>query len=61
VEADTSRPSRAFDPSDTWQVGDRMVHPSFGKGVVQATLGAKKVEVLFETGTKRLVQGQGRR
>ena len=60
VEADTSRPSRFFSPKDTYQVGDRMVHPAFGEGVVQATLGATKVEVLFGVGTKLLVQGQGR-
>ena len=34
-----------------------MLHPSFGEGVVQATRGATKVEVLFEAGTKLLVQG----
>jgi hypothetical protein len=60
VEADTSRPSRSFNPKDTYQVGDRLVHPTFGEGVVQTTLGPTKVEVLFEAGTKLLVQRQGR-
>ena len=59
VSADTSRPRRDFRPKDTYQVGDRMLHPSFGEGVVQATRGATKVEVLFEAGTKLLVQGHG--
>jgi len=59
VSADTSRPRRDFRPNDTYEVGDRMVHPNFGEGVVQATRGARKVEVLFEAGTKLLVQGHG--
>jgi len=59
VEADPSRPSRAFSPRDTYQVGDRVLHPTFGEGVVQTTQGATKVEVLFEAGTKLLVQGRG--
>ena len=58
VEADTSRPRRPFSTKDTYEVGDRVVHPSFGEGVVQATLGPTKVEVLFESGPKRLVQGR---
>ena len=59
VEADTSRARRPFSPMDTYRVGDRLVHPTFGEGVVQAILGATKVEVLFDSGTKRLVQGRG--
>ncbi len=58
VQADTSRPRRPFSPKDTYEVGDRVVHPTFGEGVVQATLGPTKVEVLFESGPKRLVQGR---
>jgi hypothetical protein len=60
VEADPSRPSRPFSPRDTYQVGDRLVHPTFGEGVVQTIQGATKVTVLFEAGTKLLVQGRGR-
>ena len=59
VLADPSRPCRSFRPRDTYEVGDRMLHPTFGEGVVQATRGATKVEVLFEAGTKLLVQGYG--
>ena len=60
VEADTSRPSRPFNPRDSYRVGDRLVHPTFGEGVVQETRGATKVTVLFEAGMKLLVQGRGR-
>ncbi len=59
VEGDPSRPRRSFDTSDTYEVGDRIVHASFGEGVVQAVLGATKVEILFELGSKILVHGRG--
>jgi hypothetical protein len=58
VEADLSRPRRPFRPSDTYQVGDRVVHADFGEGIVQAVRGPRKVEVLFEVGAKTLVQGR---
>lgn len=58
VEADLSRPRRPFRPSDTYQVGDRVVHAHFGEGVVQAVRGPQKVEVLFEAGPKTLVHGR---
>ena len=61
IEADPARPSRNFSPMDTYQAGDRMVHPTFGEGVVQATQGPTKVSVLFKAGTKLLVQSQVRR
>lgn len=59
VAADPSRPRRPFRDSDTYQVGDRIVHASFGEGVVQAVKGPTKVQVLFDVGTKTLVQGRG--
>ena len=58
VEADSSRPRRAFRASDTYEVGDRVVHASFGEGVVQMVKGAAKIEVLFEAGPKTLVHGR---
>jgi hypothetical protein len=59
VEADPSRPRRPFRASDTYQVGDRIVHQSFGEGVVQAVPGPSKIEVLFGVGSKTLVHGRG--
>ena len=59
IEPDASRPRRSFDPKHSYEAGDRLLHPTFGEGVVQATLGATKMEVLFEVGTKLLVQGLG--
>ena len=58
VEADLSRPSRPFQMSDIYQVGDRVVHARFGKGVVQALTGLRKVEILFATGPKTLAHGR---
>lgn len=58
VEADLSRPRRPFRTTDTYEVGDRVVHADFGEGVVQAVRGPKKVEVLFEAGAKTLVHGR---
>ena len=60
VEADLSRPSRRFQMSETYEVGDRVVHTSFGEGVVQAVTGVRKVEILFDAGPKTLVHGRGR-
>ncbi len=40
VEADPSRPRVPFDATETYRAGDRVVHPSFGEGVVQAVIGA---------------------
>jgi hypothetical protein len=58
VEADLSRPRRPFRPSDTYEVGDRITHPSFGEGVVQLVRGPTKIEVLFGVGAKTLVHGR---
>jgi len=58
VEADPSAPRRPFRTSETYRVGERVVHASFGEGVVQTVAGATKVEVLFAGGLKTLVHGR---
>jgi len=58
VEADASRPARAFRTTETYAVGDRVVHASFGEGVVQAVTGVKKIEVLFDSGPRTLVHAR---
>jgi hypothetical protein len=58
VEGDLSRPRRSFQTTDAYEVGDRIIHPSFGEGVVQQLVGPTKVEVLFETGLKTMVHGR---
>lgn len=58
VAADFARPSRAFDPRETYQVGDRLLHASFGEGVVQAVTGRTKIRVHFGSGAKLLVHAR---
>lgn len=59
VEADLSKPPRSFSARETYAPGDRLMHPNFGEGVVQAITGPSKIEVLFEAGVKVLVHARG--
>ncbi len=58
VMADESRPRRAFRMTDTYAVGDRVLHASFGEGVVQEVAAPTKIVVLFDVGSKTLVHGR---
>ncbi len=58
VEADESRPRRDFRMTDTYAVGDRVLHASFGEGVVQEVAAPAKIVVLFDVGSKMLVHGR---
>jgi len=58
VEADLSRPARPYRASDRYEAGDRVLHPSFGEGVVQAIAGPTKVHVLFAGGPRTLVHAR---
>jgi hypothetical protein len=51
---DPSKPPRAYSPQGSYALGERIVHPSFGTGVVAATPGPGKVEVVFPTGNRTL-------
>jgi len=59
VEPDLSRPPRRFDSREIYQAGDRLLHASFGEGVVQAVTGGTKIRVHFDSGAKVLVHGRG--
>jgi hypothetical protein len=48
VEADLSRPIRAYQLTESYSAGDRIAHPTLGTGVVQGSGGAGKVRVLFD-------------
>ena len=48
VEADPSRPVRAYAPSDQYTAGDRISHPKLGLGVVQGSMGPGKIHVRFD-------------
>jgi hypothetical protein len=51
-------PPRRYAPSDRFEPGDVVDHPSFGRGFVSAPRDAGKVEITFRTGVKTLVHGK---
>lgn len=51
---DPSRPPRAYSAKDSYVPGERIVHPTFGTGVVSAVPGPGKVEVMFPAGARTL-------
>ncbi len=46
---------RAYNIKESYQDGDSVTHPSFGLGLVINVKSANKMEVLFESGVKRLI------
>lgn len=60
VTANPDRPPRPYAPAEAYSTGDRVVHPRFGEGVVQAVTGPTRVRVLFVDGEKTLVHGRAR-
>jgi hypothetical protein len=59
VEPDLSRPIRPYQKSETYLVGDRIDHQSFGTGVIERVMSRSKVQVYFPEGQKMLLQGRG--
>ncbi|MDF1562779.1 MAG: DUF3553 domain-containing protein [Deltaproteobacteria bacterium] len=57
VTADPGRPARGYHPKERFAPGDRVVHPSFGEGVVQSVQGTK-MTVHFPQGERKLVHGR---
>src|SRR2546430_2166025 len=53
-EFDPSKPPRAYSAQGTYLPGERIVHPSFGTGVVAGSPGPGKVDVVFPTGARTL-------
>jgi hypothetical protein len=51
---DPSRPPRAYSVKDGYATGERMIHPTFGTGVVAGSPGPGKVEVVFPSGARTL-------
>jgi hypothetical protein len=52
----TDRPPRAYSPTESYAVADRIEHPTLGPGVVERVLGAGKIQVFFAGGSRVLVQ-----
>ena len=57
VSADLTRPSRPYRASETFEVGERVDHPSFGSGVVEVSEPGK-ITVFFGSGRRVLVQAK---
>jgi len=58
LNAGNAENPKAYSPSDRYQPGDVLKHPSFGVGVTTAIKDGTKIEVLFEGGSKLLVHGR---
>lgn len=57
---DPSRPVRSYAMSETYAPGDRLDHPTFGHGVVEATPIDGKMLVYFPSGRRTLAHGRPR-
>jgi hypothetical protein len=57
VAADLSKPSRTYRASESFAVGERVDHPSFGQGVVEVAEPGK-ITVFFATGRRVLAQAK---
>jgi hypothetical protein len=54
VAFDPSKPPRGYSPKDVYAAGERVVHTTFGIGVVAASPGPGKVDVQFPGGLRTL-------
>jgi hypothetical protein len=54
VSFDPSKPPRGYSAKDSYQPGERVIHPTFGVGVVAAMPGPGKVDVQFPGGARTL-------
>lgn len=51
---DPNQPPRSYNAREGYQPGERVVHPTFGTGVVATAPGPGKVEVVFPAGPRTL-------
>lgn len=58
VEPDLSRPIRPYSIRDLFEPGERVDHPTFGIGVVEASREPGKITVFFPQGRKVLAQAK---
>jgi hypothetical protein len=57
VAADLTRPSRPYRASESYEIGDRVEHPSFGQGVIEVSEPGK-ITVFFASGRRVLAQAK---
>ena len=58
LNAKADAAAKTYSPSNKYEEGDVLDHPTFGRGVTTAIKDATKIEVLFENGSKTLVHGR---
>jgi hypothetical protein len=58
IEADPNKPVRRYSARESYAPGERIAHPNFGTGVVEAVPDPGKVAVRFPDGRKTLIQGR---
>jgi len=46
---------KPYAPAQTFKIGDKLSHPTFGMGIVQKTVYPNKVEILFQGDIKTLI------
>lgn len=47
-----------YSPKTKFEIGNLIDHPKFGTGIVEATLEADKIDILFKTGNKILIHNK---
>jgi hypothetical protein len=57
-EFDPSKPPRGYSPKETYFPGERVIHATFGVGVVAAIPGPGKVDVQFPSGVRTLASAK---
>jgi hypothetical protein len=59
VQADLTKPARPYRASERFEVGERVEHPNFGQGVIEASEPVQgKITVFFASGRRVLVQAK---
>lgn len=58
VDPDLTRPVRRYQISERYQPGDRIAHPVFGEGVVEAPAGSGKIQVRFGADRRLLAEAK---
>jgi hypothetical protein len=58
LKAGEAAGTKSYLPTQKYETGDVLEHPTFGRGVATAVKEGAKIEVLFEGGSKTLVHGR---
>ena len=58
LKAGEAAGTKNYLPTQKYEQGDVLEHPTFGRGVATAVKDGAKIEVLFEGGSKTLVHGR---